>query len=522
MGHIVNPTTLRIGITKNWNSIWSVNKSSLNYSSLYFSDNAFFFILMNFMRAKSFRQFSIILSHIKLIRFLNKTVFMVYMYNGSFLHNSIIWRRLFINDYYKKFLLYKFSFLNFIVFFRFKLIKKYKNYFSNNFKIIFIFFLFSFIKKIFFFIFFFMKKLIRFSNDFFFVKNIYLMIKNFSFSFCYFCFFKINFLLQILLKKNDFINRKMQKFINDFTFIRPYNLIFFSEFYFFNLKYKFPFNNYFNFFLKYVKSFLYNKYIIVWKLLKPFQITASVVSQYICVRFLQRFKLNEVLNPILKHFNKNKILKGYKIICSGRFTKKEIAVYHVKSFYSIPFNNISSFLDYSYNDVVLKYSLCGIKVFLNRIIINRKKKKKLLLKNVFLNFSKTNKFIYFLNFFINKYILKTKKKLNFKFKNLKFNFKYKSKKNRLFFVLKNRLFEKFKLGFRKKKFLKNKKIINKKFYNLKQKKKKKFNLNKRKNKKMYYNLNLKKKINLKKNKNKYKLKKKSKQIHVNFSKKNKI
>ena len=59
-------------------------------------------------------------------------------------------------------------------------------------------------------------------------------------------------------------------------------------------------------------------------------ITANIIALYIRGRLIQRYSLNWILRPVLKDLNQRidkKIILGYKIVCSGRFTRKQIATY---------------------------------------------------------------------------------------------------------------------------------------------------------------------------------------------------
>lgn len=56
-------------------------------------------------------------------------------------------------------------------------------------------------------------------------------------------------------------------------------------------------------------------------------------------------------------------VRGYKITCSGRFSRKQRATYSWKSFGSLGLSSMKSKLDYSYKTIALKYSSCTIKVW---------------------------------------------------------------------------------------------------------------------------------------------------------------
>ncbi len=76
--------------------------------------------------------------------------------------------------------------------------------------------------------------------------------------------------------------------------------------------------------------------------------------------------------PMLRHLSNNQYVKGFRIVCAGRFTRKEIALYDLRTYSSVPFSGVSSRLDFSLSEVVLKYSICGIKVWLNRFVLSER------------------------------------------------------------------------------------------------------------------------------------------------------
>ena len=69
---------------------------------------------------------------------------------------------------------------------------------------------------------------------------------------------------------------------------------------------------------------------------------------------------------------KNSIVKGYKIACSGRFSRKQRTTYTWKVFGSLATSSIKSNLDYDYRTISLKYSACTVKVWVRLNISNRK------------------------------------------------------------------------------------------------------------------------------------------------------
>lgn len=97
-------------------------------------------------------------------------------------------------------------------------------------------------------------------------------------------------------------------------------------------------------------------------------VTSDVIATYISLKLQQKYSLNWVLRPILKDLStkiKKRIFLGFKIVCSGRFTRKQIATYSWTKKGSLRLNNFSNLVKYSESSVRLKYGLCGIKVWLN-------------------------------------------------------------------------------------------------------------------------------------------------------------
>lgn len=120
------------------------------------------------------------------------------------------------------------------------------------------------------------------------------------------------------------------------------------------------------FFLLKKNTINFSKFNIVLKKLEVSEINAAIMSKYIAIRLRQRFQLKEALMPMLRHLSNNEYVRGFRIVCAGRFTRKEIALYDLRTYSSVPFSGVASRLDFSLSEVVLKYSICGIKVWLHR------------------------------------------------------------------------------------------------------------------------------------------------------------
>ena len=68
--------------------------------------------------------------------------------------------------------------------------------------------------------------------------------------------------------------------------------------------------------------------------------------------------------PLFKQMMRYKALTGFKIACSGRLSRRGRASHYVRSRGKNPLSKITAFVSYAFRSVVLKNSVCGIKVWL--------------------------------------------------------------------------------------------------------------------------------------------------------------
>lgn len=117
--------------------------------------------------------------------------------------------------------------------------------------------------------------------------------------------------------------------------------------------------------------------------LNLFSVSVEAITSHISLRLQRKFSLNWVLFPVLKDLTykvKSNVFLGYKLVCSGRFTRKQIATYTWVKKGSIKFNSVSNLIKYSETRIKLKYGLCGIKLWINYGYNNTNLKK----RNLFL------------------------------------------------------------------------------------------------------------------------------------------
>lgn len=117
---------------------------------------------------------------------------------------------------------------------------------------------------------------------------------------------------------------------------------------------------------KFNKSEFFSKIFIIG--LSKMNVNANIISEFFFIRLTQYYTIWEVLRNINFLFKSlmrgKKLVRGYKITCSGRFSRKQRATYSWKAFGSLAFSTVKSKLDYSYKTIALKYSSCTIKVWI--------------------------------------------------------------------------------------------------------------------------------------------------------------
>ncbi len=437
MGHPVNPISFRLGVIKSWNFL----SSSLENKHHYFFFNSSSWNALSFFKRffnlKSIEKLGLIFSHIKSFSSFNVTYYSIFFYDGFFESNNFLFYRIFnVHKFYRRMILvgrlfikkHLFLFLRKIYFV--SLFKTFKNFliFYLKSKVYFFKKTYDLYLSIFLIEFFSFVINYRSINMFFFENHIlFFRLKFLTITIKFFKNLKIN---SLFLRNNNYRNFKRYSLKRFFIFqslvnykfrLKTYNFlkkfILFSK----NLKIKRFFI--FKFFNKFFRSFFvftflklflnkykrilfphsYSKIFFNFKSLEKINISSNVVSRYICIRLLQRYNLKSIIKPIVQDLTQNAAVAGFKISCCGRFTKKEIAAFFYRSSGSVSLSKATSLIDYAFNEVVLKYSVCGIKVWIQRRIGHSPR------SSIFNNFFKQKR-----NFLIKKKNkIKKVRKLNF-------------------------------------------------------------------------------------------------------------
>jgi len=117
--------------------------------------------------------------------------------------------------------------------------------------------------------------------------------------------------------------------------------------------------------IKGLSSYLKEEIKVLFYGIRNIDIDAYYVAKYLCTKLKQGYSLNELLREVewgLKNF---KFLKGFKISCYGRFDRKTRAHKYKKVYGSVPFSSISKNIDYGREEVILKFGLYSVNVWLH-------------------------------------------------------------------------------------------------------------------------------------------------------------
>ena len=77
--------------------------------------------------------------------------------------------------------------------------------------------------------------------------------------------------------------------------------------------------------------------------------------------------MKRIVYEIIKELNiliKLYIIQGFKILCSGRFTRKQRSSFFWRDKGNLLYSNLFNFMDYNSYNVILSNSMCTIKVWL--------------------------------------------------------------------------------------------------------------------------------------------------------------
>lgn len=118
---------------------------------------------------------------------------------------------------------------------------------------------------------------------------------------------------------------------------------------------------------KYAEGGGYNTFgKFVYKRKEPFtfEITPKFISEFIIKKLKQRHLLKDVIKPIVWRLNTVPYISGFKIMCSGRFSRAERATFLWQKRGRLSLNSFEELIEYDFSEGVLKFGIVGIKVWI--------------------------------------------------------------------------------------------------------------------------------------------------------------
>jgi len=82
---------------------------------------------------------------------------------------------------------------------------------------------------------------------------------------------------------------------------------------------------------------------------------------------MQGFKINVIIRKLISGLRSVRLIEGFKICVSGRFSRKQIATYRWEKRGNVSLNTMNTIIDYSCGEWISWYGICGIKVWLQKI-----------------------------------------------------------------------------------------------------------------------------------------------------------
>lgn len=366
MGHLINPVSYRLTINRAWENSWFA-QTSYEHHYLNVSQTNIKSFIKKFFNLKVFPENGFLYSHSKIFNFSEKVSIRIFLYKTtlnlnlkvrklrslSFILTKSFYKHIMYKIMLKFMHLFKFYFLVFKrILFNFSLVSK-----KDNNKHIF----FGCCEKILFYIFFLLKR-----NR---LQIFYSLLQS-------------NVVTEFVLKKKMFFKkhlrvktshkkkRALKKMPYKKTVLKkPFKTSFFSmnvlKIFIWFLRSNFW--NKLSFFLTFFLSkFIASKFILHICKINYLGVNIQTIGTYIGARLKQRFKVMQIMAPVIKNLQQNKNILGYKFSFCGRFSRKEIATYEYYKHGAVPLNTRKALIEYALFGVILKDSYCGIKVWLNK------------------------------------------------------------------------------------------------------------------------------------------------------------
>nr|AFZ64069.1 ribosomal protein S3 [Phalansterium sp. PJK-2012] len=111
-----------------------------------------------------------------------------------------------------------------------------------------------------------------------------------------------------------------------------------------------------------------SNYRLIFHFFEAGQMTANSVANYIVGSLTNQFRVTSTIYRLIKGLQINQFTSGLMVQASGRFTRRQMSTYEEFKKGRIELNKFYSKTRYAFAKVTLKYSLCGIKVWIPPLI----------------------------------------------------------------------------------------------------------------------------------------------------------
>lgn len=98
--------------------------------------------------------------------------------------------------------------------------------------------------------------------------------------------------------------------------------------------------------------------------MKEKQMRSSLLTNLIIIKLGQYFRINSIIFPVTKWLKRHRNVLGFRIIVSGRLTRRERASHIIQSYKRMPLSSYKYKIDYNQDIKIMKFGMVGIKIYL--------------------------------------------------------------------------------------------------------------------------------------------------------------
>ena len=102
----------------------------------------------------------------------------------------------------------------------------------------------------------------------------------------------------------------------------------------------------------------------IFNAMKEKEVRSSLLTNLIIVKLEQYYTINSIVFPITNWLKRHNNVLGFRIIVSGRLTRRERASHIIKSYKAMPLSSYEHRVDYHQDIKIMKFGMVGIKIYL--------------------------------------------------------------------------------------------------------------------------------------------------------------